>query len=238
MQSSNQSQGGRSILILGAISAAAFVVGPLIAFLGIAPPLIGFYTFGLGGFLGIVTLLASVVTAVRRGVGAAAGGLALGGVITLVFLLLAVPARGFPPINDITTDTANPPQFVQAVLLPANAGRDMSYPGETFAHQQTEGYPDLNALRLDHSPKEAFERVARTAQEMPLWEITRTDSSAFALEGFSTSRLFRFRDDFVIEVRPAEAGSVVHMRSKSRDGRGDVGANAARIKGFFAKLSE
>jgi uncharacterized protein (DUF1499 family) len=55
-------------------------------------------------------------------------------------------------------------------------------------------------------------------------------------EGFSTSRLFRFKDDFVIEVRPYETGSIVQMRSKSRVGRGDVGANAARIETFFAKL--
>lgn len=238
MQSSNPSRGSRGILVLGAIAAAAFVIGPLSAFLGAVPPLVGFYTFGLGGLLGIITLIASLVTAVRRGVGAAAGGLALGGVITLVFLLLAVPARGFPPINDITTDTVNPPQFVQAVTLPANLGRDMSYPGETFAQQQAAGYPDLNPLSLEHSPKEVFERVQQAAQEMPLWEITRTDFTALALEGFATSRLFRFGDDFVIEVRPAEGGSVVHMRSKSRDGRGDVGANAARIQAFFAELND
>jgi uncharacterized protein (DUF1499 family) len=224
-------------LILAAVSIAAFIAGPLIAFLGISSPLIGFYTFGLGGLLGIVTLLVSLVAAFRGGIGAAAVGLGLGGVVTLVFLLLAVPARSFPPINDITTDTATPPQFVQATSLPDNAGRDMTYPGEHFAQQQIAGYPDLRGLRLDQSPQEVFERVIQTAREMPLWEITRTDSSAFALEGFATSRLFHFRDDFVIEVRPAEGGSVVHMRSKSRDGRGDVGANAARIKGFFAKLS-
>ena len=47
---------------------------------------------------------------------------------------------------------------------------------------------------------------------------------------------FSEADDFVIEVRPNGTGSIVQMRSKSRQGKGDVGANAARIKALFAKL--
>ena len=41
---------------------------------------------------------------------------------------------------------------------------------------------------------------------------------------------------FVIEVRPGDHGSVVAMRSKSRDGKGDIGANAKRIEALFAQL--
>src|SRR5262249_18999156 len=137
-----------------------------------------------------------------------------------------------------TTDTANPPQFVKALLLPANQGRDMGYPAASFAEQQRAGYPDLGPFKLAMPPDEAFKRVEVTAERMPDWEIIRDDASARALEGVSSTRLFRFHDDFVIEVRPLDDGSVVQMRSKSRDGKGDVGANAARIKAFFEKLKE
>jgi len=37
-------------------------------------------------------------------------------------------------------------------------------------------------------------------------------------------------------VRPRDGGSIVEMRSKSRDGKGDIGANAKRIESFFARL--
>jgi uncharacterized protein (DUF1499 family) len=38
-------------------------------------------------------------------------------------------------------------------------------------------------------------------------------------------------------VRPAEGGgAIVDVRSKSRDGRGDLGANAARIRDFAETL--
>jgi uncharacterized protein (DUF1499 family) len=35
-----------------------------------------------------------------------------------------------------------------------------------------------------------------------------------------------------VRVRAAPNGSVVDVRSKSRDGQGDMGANAARIRAF------
>ncbi|HZY59493.1 MAG TPA: DUF1499 domain-containing protein, partial [Candidatus Binataceae bacterium] len=59
------------------------------------------------------------------------------------------------------------------------------------------------------------------------------------IEGVAVTRLFHFRDDLIIQVRaaPSGGGSLVEMRSKSRDGVGDVGANYKRINGFFASLS-
>jgi uncharacterized protein (DUF1499 family) len=43
-------------------------------------------------------------------------------------------------------------------------------------------------------------------------------------------------DDIRVRVRPSGEGSVVDVRSKSRVGRGDVGANAARIRAFEQAL--
>jgi uncharacterized protein (DUF1499 family) len=214
--------------------AVSFVVGPLLAHLGVLPALGGFMMFGLGGVLGLIALVLGSIGALR---GAAAGrGLVLGGALAAVFLVMAIPGRKVPPINDITTDTVNPPQFVSAATLPANHGRDMRYPGVTFAEPQRAGYPDLAPLRLAMPVDEAFKRVEAAARSLPDSEITRVDGQAHAVEGTSTTRVFRFHDDFVIEVRPDGAGSVVQMRSKSRDGKGDIGANAARIKALFAQL--
>jgi uncharacterized protein (DUF1499 family) len=219
---------------LGAAGIAAFVLGPLVAHLGMVRAMVGFVVFDLGGLLGLLALVLGIVGTLRGG--GAGAGLVLGLVVTLAFLVIAVPSGKVPPINDITTDIGNPPQFVTAPSLPANQGRDMKYPGESFAKQQNTGYPDLAPLRLDLPIDQAFQRVVTAAQQMPDWEITRTDPAAHAVEGVATSRLFRFKDDFVVEVRPQAAASVVQMRSKSRDGKGDVGANAARIKAFYATL--
>ena len=221
---------------LGAAGVAAFVLGPLLAHFRIVPPIVGFVLFDLGGFLGLVSLIAAIITAVRGGLGRATGGLVLGGGLTLAFVLIAMPSAKVPPINDITTDTATPPQFVKAGSLDGNQGRDMKYPGASFADQQRAGYPDLAPLTLNVPADEAFKRIEAAARQMPNWEITRSDPAAHALEGVATSSVFRFKDDFVIEVRGQDSTSTVQMRSKSRDGKGDVGANAARVRAFFAKI--
>jgi uncharacterized protein (DUF1499 family) len=220
---------------VGGAAAMGFVGGPLLAHLYIVPAMTGFLLFDLGGLLGVAALIAGIVAAVRGG--GLALGLGLGVLITVTFLAVALPAGKFPPINDITTDTTNPPQFVKAASLDANVGRNLGYPGAGFAERQRDGYPDLGPLPIRLPADEAFRRVAAAAREMPTWEITRVDPAARALEGVATSRLFRFQDDFVVEVRPQGDGSLVQMRSKSRDGKGDIGANAARIKAFFARLA-
>jgi uncharacterized protein (DUF1499 family) len=56
------------------------------------------------------------------------------------------------------------------------------------------------------------------------------------LEAISVSRVFRFIDDVVVRVRPEGSGSRIDMRSKSRVGKGDLGANAARIEDFMLAL--
>ena len=193
----------------------------------------------LGLLLAIVSLVTGIIALVTGGGGAAARamlpGLLVVGAIALVLTLGG--GGGYPRINDITTDVDAPPRFVYAASIPANHGRDMSYPGAAFATQQREGYGEILPLPLADLPAEAFARVQKAARSMDGWTITREDAAAGALEGTQSSGLFRFVDDFVVEVRAAEGGSLVHMRSKSRDGQGDLGVNAARIATFFAVLS-
>ncbi len=225
---------GTWVIRLSGVAAALFVVGPLLAMTGAVAPLRGFVGFGLGGLLGVIALVLGVISIVRGSGGGL--GLLVGAAITAIFLLIALPGRGLPRINDITTDPTAPPQFVHAPTLPGNQGRDMKYPGAEFAAQQKAGYPDLKGLQLSSSPDDAFRKVEAAAKALPGTEVTHVDASRRALEGVSTSRLFRFQDDFVIEVRPLNDGSIVQMRSKSRDGKGDIGANAARIRALLALL--
>jgi len=60
-----------------------------------------------------------------------------------------------------------------------------------------------------------------------------------AVEGWTdaseTTAVFRFVDDVTIRVSPSADGALIDVRSKSRDGRGDLGANAARIRRFAAE---
>jgi uncharacterized protein (DUF1499 family) len=229
----------RATLWLGGLAVVVFAAGPLAAYASIVRPLAGFGLFALGillGLAGTVVGLVALVTARAEVRGTVLRGLVPALFVVAIGLIAAAPGRRYPRINDITTDTANPPKFVKAPTLPENSGRNMTYPGESFARQQQAAYPDLGPARLDVPPDRAFARVRDAARRMKGWQITRADAEAHALEGVDTTSLFHFKDDFVIEVRPQDGGSAVQMRSKSRDGKGDIGANAKRIRAFFARL--
>jgi uncharacterized protein (DUF1499 family) len=73
---------------------------------------------------------------------------------------------------------------------------------------------------------------------MPGWIVTNADLDSGRIEATATSRIFHFVDDVVIRVRPDGAGSRVDLRSRSRVGQSDLGANAERIRAFCAELAK
>jgi uncharacterized protein (DUF1499 family) len=228
---------------VGLLSTLAIAVGVGGASSGLLAGFVGFRIFGLGLLLGVAAVLFGIVGLVRtrsatglRGSGRAWTGLLLGAGAVAILVLSAAPGAGLPPINDITTNTEDPPAFVAAPRHPENAGRAWELdPG--FVPQIREAYPDLKPMRLPEDPPEALGRVERAARELG-WEIVEVAPEEGRLEAYEVTRVFRFVDDVVVRVRPADGGSVVDVRSRSRDGRGDLGANAARIRAFRAELSD
>jgi uncharacterized protein (DUF1499 family) len=209
--------------------AGVLVVGaPLLVQLGALPGFVAFRLFGLGFLVGILALLFGLlgVLATRPAKGRAGRRRALGATLTGalivgVVLSIAAPGMRVPPINDITTDPADPPAF--------HASEPGAYPAE-FAEHQAVAYPDLQTIALSESPTRAHTKVLSAMRDLG-WEIVHSDPEAGRIEATETSRVFRFVDDVAVRIRPAaEGGSLVDVRSKSRDGKSDLGANAARIR--------
>jgi uncharacterized protein (DUF1499 family) len=182
-----------------------------------------------------VALLALIVGG-RRGRAAVALVVAAG--VFAVPFAFRRKAMSVPPIHDITTDTADPPQFVDVVArrAAAQASNPPEYAGPEVAAQQKRAYPDLLPITLAYPPARAFDR-ARAAVESFGWEIVAADPAQGRIEATDTTRFFGFKDDVVIRIRPEGSGSRVDVRSKSRVGRSDVGANAARIRAFRDALA-
>jgi uncharacterized protein (DUF1499 family) len=185
---------------------------------------------GLGGAaLALVLLLFSKTRRGRAGTLAAALLIGIG--------TAWVPWSGYqkatslPPIHDITTDTTNPPQFVEITPLRIDAPNPVDYPGEEFAEQQREAYPDIQPLELSQSAEQSFSRALQTARDLG-WEIVSAVAPEGRIEATATTFWFGFKDDVVIRITPAGTGSRLDIRSKSRVGRSDVGANTARIRNF------
>ena len=211
------------------------VVGPALCAAGLAAPMTGFAIFGLSLPLGLTAVVAGGV-AMIGGHRQARRSLVLGLAALAVTVGAGGAGLGLPPINDITTDTADPPAFAKVAELEANHGRDMSYPGAEFADQQTDAYPGLGPLLSDWPPGEAVAKVEAALLSMPRTDIITLDPAAGRIEATSSTRIFRFVDDVVVRVRAEGDGSRIDVRSKSRDGRGDLGANAARIEALFGEL--
>ncbi len=146
-------------------------------------------------------------------------------------------ARSLPFIHDISTDTVNPPLFVAVVPLRADASNPPEYAGEETAALQREGYPDIETLQLNDAPQQALQKAQSVLEGMGL-EIVAVDAAAGRIEATATTFWFGFKDDVVVRVVAAGSGSKLDIRSKSRVGRSDVGANAARIRRFLSLLED
>ena len=68
------------------------------------------------------------------------------------------------------------------------------------------------------------------------WEIVASDAAKGTIEATATTALFGFKDDVVIRLSADGANTKVDMRSASRAGVSDLGANAARIAAYFDTL--
>ncbi len=232
MPSTRPSRVATFAAFVGAAAALLVVGGPLLANVGAILPMKAFTLFLLGSLLGLIGLvLGGIGLGVTRG-GVAGRGRAwfavgIGAVLLLTLLAGALPGRDLPRINDITTDPSDPPVFEAAARDDANRGRDMGY-DPAFEALQRAGYPDFAPIRLPVPPAEAYERVQVAVASLG-WNLVQSDPARGYIEARETSRIFRFVDDIAIRIRPADGGSVVDVRSKSRDGQGDLGANAARI---------
>ena len=67
------------------------------------------------------------------------------------------------------------------------------------------------------------------------WALKSEDVEGGIIEATDTTFWYGFKDDVVIRIRPSEGGgSVLDVRSISRVGGSDIGANAARIRKFLA----
>jgi len=174
------------------------------------------------------------------GLGRALLGLFLGLALLAYPAFLGARALKLPAITDVTTDTTNPPRFdVLARLRPR--GRN-DYPGASVAALQRAGYPDLAPLDLDVPVKVAYDTALALVNKRK-WYVgdARAPSAARrdgVIEAVARTPIMGFRDDVVIRVTPMGPGTRIDVRSASRVGGHDFGANAGRIKALLDDIDD
>ncbi len=164
-----------------------------------------------------------------------------------------------PPIHDISTDIVDPPVPSTRLLAlrsadEANPVLDMTapltaaeaYQGERFARFEDkslgmigrEAYPALRTVERAGPPAAAFAAAREAARGMG-WTLVTEDELSGTLEATAETFWFGFQDDVIIRVRPTTdgQGSRIDVRSISRVGMSDLGANAKRIDSYLARVS-
>jgi len=152
-------------------------------------------------------------------------------------ILLLKEAKVLPYIHDVTTDPFDPPVFVSLMAMRKTVPNGADYGGIEIAKQQQKAYPDIKSLVVKSSPADTMQKAIDAARSMG-WEIVASDAPAGRIEATDTTPWFGFKDDIIVRVRPeASGGSRVDVRSVSRLGESDVGANAKRVRKYLAKLA-
>ena len=177
--------------------------------------------------------------AMRMAVGVVAGG--------LLWLLPAAYLPTYlalPAINDISTDTTNPPRFAMLGQVRGPGANAAAYGGERVARQQATAYPDLRTLVVDRSADEVFDLavlVVRGRKGLG-WKVLAEEPPSTrppkpgVIEATERTLLAGFIDDISIRVTGSDGEARVDVRSASRFGRHDFGANASRIRRFLREL--
>lgn len=234
------------LAVVAALSVAS--AGPLLRYAGIEVDaainlfLYGFYVGAAGIALGLATIVPTRPGERRRGFLAALLAIVIGlGAVAAPFHWLLSGRRALA-INDVTTDTADPPAMVVTLQMRRDAKTPATYPKD-FAAQQREVYPDIRTIALKVPPAEAFRQADKAATALGWDVVARAPSDGKTdgrLEAIATSPWFGLRDDIVVRIRPdgsgGNAGSKVDIRSKSRVGHADPGVNAQHIRAFAEKL--
>lgn len=199
------------------------------------------------GISAIVAILAAAVSVIGIIIAASVLATPKNIIIGIVTLVISIPVAAIPLymryevkmpyIHDITTDMVNPPPFVSILPLRKDAVNPSEYGGAEIAEQQTQAYPDIKTLTISSSPQQAFSKALDVAKKMN-WQIIATDSAAGRIEATATTLWMGYKDDIVIRITGKDNLCNVDIRSVSRVGKGDFGANAGRIRKFLSGMQE
>ena len=231
------------VLYIGLIALLALPVGALGTRFGAWSFGLGFqFLFG-GCLLAVVSLVLGAAAFIRAALrNRPADRLpAIVGVAASVFVLAwmgqqFLTATSLPGIHNISTDPEDPPAFDAIVALRGPGTNALEYDPEDAAAQAA-GYPDLATLRTSTSPQASLERAAAIARGLG-WEVVNEDAEQGIVEATETTFWFGFKDDVVVRIRPDGDGASIDLRSVSRVGQGDLGANARRIALFLERFEE
>lgn len=232
-------------LVLFAIAVAA--IGVLMARFNTAEVTAVFAVLGMALLMALASAFLAVLAFVTIWrTGQRGTGMAVGAVVFAILLLawpawLGVQAFRVPQITDIATDVVDPPNFSRSSrALAARLGYIPAEPAPGTRDIQAKAYPAIEPIVLDLEAEEVFSIVQKAVAARG-WKIIEQvgpggRSGIGHIDAIDRSLILGLPDDIAIRIRPLSGRTRVDVRSASRFGRTDFGANAKRIQAFSDEL--
>jgi hypothetical protein len=199
--------------------------------------------------VGVIGLVAAIVLAFS-GLGRIWFGGQLGASEAVAGILVAIAGLALPiwfisqfatlpALTNVDTSPRAPTTFRRlASLRPADANR-LEEPDEEAVKLQEVAYPDIRTMELERSATEVFDLVLEAVRRLE-WNIEMSeaprDAPAGRIEATDRTMIMGFTDDVVVTVTGDDTHALVNVRSVSRYGPHDLGANATRIRTLFAEV--
>lgn len=204
----------------------------------------GFWSFTVGFAMIAAALLLALIAGIgglilmarRRGGGwlLPAGMLASAGLLGIIGNTIYHGSQA-PAIHDVTTDLENEIQFGE---LPGRADRFTGLDGgmAEWRRLHRAAYGDIQPVRLNGRLETVMPRILGIVRSRG-WAVAHADSQR--IEATETLSPFRFKDDIIIVATPENEGGTtirIDIRSVSRVGISDLGANARRVRALIADI--
>jgi hypothetical protein len=173
----------------------------------------------------------------RRGFTLSLTAVLLSGLVVGVPLKWKIHAEEAPAVHDVTTDSANPPQFRVVDRYRQSEHNDLEYGGDRERGLQEKHYPELQTTVVARSLDSCMHRALEMGRRFD-WKVHRANWEDGWIEATDTTFWFGFKDDVVIRLRKDDEKCQVDLRSVSRVGKGDAGTNARRIRRFLNQFHE
>lgn len=119
---------------------------------------------------------------------------------------------------------------------PANSPNSVSSQASLHASHPFRAYADIAPLAYTGDGAAAFAQAVAIVKAMPGTTVVDEKPGSGYLYVQCQTRWLKFTDD--LELALDESARVIHVRSASRIGRGDLGVNRARIEAIRAAMAD
>ncbi len=153
--------------------------------------------------------------------------------------IIFIVGKGFsvPKIHDISTNLEDNIAFEKAGALRQAGENSLDFPSERVSRLHQEFYSTIAPIVVAGAPEDVFGQAKRAALALG-WGIHHSNPDLLTFEATETTAVFGFVDDVVVRITPTGEQSVVDIRSVSRVGVSDLGANAKRIQRFQKEMTK